>query len=140
MVDQPFIHTRVSTLVEFSQRLIERFFKRREEPSPPVIEACTSAVETMEEEPSSSTVWEANTYEEETLAALKGASKFHQGMTKNPSLVISANTLDGSTSLHAAELEQQNSTALYKSSDEEKRNHFSCEHSKSISFRKPWRK
>ena len=65
-------HTRVSALVKFSQRLIGRFGKRREEPSPPVDEACTSTAETMEEKPSSSTVWEANTYEEETLAALQG--------------------------------------------------------------------
>ena len=43
------IHTRVSTLVDFSQILIGRFGKRREEPSPPVDEACTSTIETMEE-------------------------------------------------------------------------------------------
>ena len=42
-------HTRVSTLVEFSQRLIRRFGKRREEPSPPEDRACTIVVETMEE-------------------------------------------------------------------------------------------
>ena len=42
-------HTRVSTLVEFSQRLIRRFGRRREKPSPPANEACTSTVETMEE-------------------------------------------------------------------------------------------
>ena len=110
--------------------MIKRFWKRREGPSPPAEEACTSVAVSMEEQPSSSAVWEANTYEEETLAALQGASKFHQGMLKCPSLIISANIMDGSTSLHTVDLEQQNCTALYKSSDEEKRNHSSWEHSK----------
>ena len=111
-------HARVSTLAEFSQRMNKIFGKRREEPSPPVDGACTNTIETMEEQPSSSTVWEAKTYEEETLAALQGASKFPQGMIKNPSLVILVNTLDGSTSLHTVELEHQNSTTLYKRNDE----------------------
>ena len=83
----------------------------------------------MEEQPSSSSVWEANTYEEENLAALQGASNFHQGMIENPSLVISANNLDGSISLHAVDPEQQNNTAL--SNDGGIRNHSSCEHSES---------
>ena len=42
-------HAKVSTLVEFSQRLIRKFGKKEEKPSPPVEEACTSAVVTMEE-------------------------------------------------------------------------------------------
>ena len=99
-------HARVSNIVEFYQRLIRTFGKGEENPSSPVEEACTSVVVTMEEQPSSSEVWEANTYEEETLAALQGASKFHQGMLKCPSLVISAKILDGSTSLHNVDLEQ----------------------------------
>ena len=110
--------------------MIRGFGKKREKPSPQADEAYTSAVETMEEQPSSSTVWEANTYEEETLVALQGASIFHQGMIKNPSLVFSTNSLDGSTSLHAVNLDHQNSTALHKSSDGKKRSHSSYEHSK----------
>ena len=69
-------YARVSTLAEFSQRMVRRFEKRREEPSPLVDEACTSAIETMEKKPSSSTVWEANTYEGETLAALQELPHF----------------------------------------------------------------
>ena len=42
-------HARVSTLANFSQRLIKIFGQKREEPSPPVDEACTRAIETMEE-------------------------------------------------------------------------------------------
>ena len=49
-------------------------------------------------------------------------------MIENPSLVISENTLDGSISLHAVDLEQHNSTVLRN--DGERRNHSSCEHSK----------
>ena len=51
-------------------------------------------------------------------------------MIQNPSLVILANTLDGSTSLHVVDLDHQNSTALQKISDGEKRGHSSHEHSK----------
>ena len=105
-MDQPSKPYKGFTLVDFSQRLIGRFGKRREEPSPPANEACSSTVETMEDQPSSSTVWEANTYEEETLAALQGASITHQYMIKNPSLFISTNTLDGYISLHTVDLEQ----------------------------------
>ena len=42
-------HTRVSTLADFSQRMIRRFGQKREESSPLVDEACTSTIETMEE-------------------------------------------------------------------------------------------
>ena len=40
-------HARVSTLAEFSQRMISRFGKNREDPSPPFDEACNSTIETM---------------------------------------------------------------------------------------------
>ena len=98
-------HARVSTLADFSQRMIRRFGKRGEDPSPLVDGACNNIVKTMEEHPSSSITWEANAYEEETLAALQGASTFHQGVIKYPSLIILENTLDGYTSLHVVDLE-----------------------------------
>ena len=77
-------HARVSTLADFSQRMIKRFGKRREEPSPPVDEACTSAVESMEEQPSSSTVEATNTVREEILAATQGSPKIYKGMHEFP--------------------------------------------------------
>ena len=83
----------------------------------------------MAEQPSSSAVWEANMFQEETLAAPQNASKFHQGILKFPSLVISTNLMEESTLLHTTDLEQQSCTALYKSNDEEKRTHSSWEHS-----------
>jgi len=49
-------------------------------------------------------------------------------MIKNPYLVILENTLDGSISLHAVDLEQKNITALRN--DGGRRNHSSCKHSK----------
>ena len=44
-------HARVSTLVDFSQRLIRIFGQRREEPSPPIEEAHTNTVIVMEKQP-----------------------------------------------------------------------------------------
>ena len=57
------------------------------------------------------------------------ASISHQGMIKNMSLFISANHMKVSTSLHAADIEKQSCTAMYKGSDEEKRTHALWEHS-----------
>ena len=66
-------HARVHTFVKFTQRLIRKFRKeesKEEKPSPPLEETCTSAVTTLGEQPSTSAVGEANTLEEETLAAI----------------------------------------------------------------------
>ena len=79
------------------------------------VETCTSAGTTLEEKPSCSVMEEDYTVSKESLA-----STSHQGMIKDPSVVISAHCMKGSTSLHAADLEQQSCTALYKVNDEEK--------------------
>ena len=100
-------HARVTTLAEFSQRLIRKFGKGKEKPSPPLEEACTSAVTTLEEQPSCSAVKEDNIFEKGALAYTS-----HQGMPEFPSLFISANHMKGSTSLHVFDLEQHNCTAL----------------------------
>ena len=63
------MHARVSTLADFSQMLIRRFGKRREETSPPAEEAHTSAVTIMERHPRSSAVRASSTFGEETLVA-----------------------------------------------------------------------
>ena len=85
------IHARVSNFSDFTQKVIKRFDKEKskeEKPSPPWEEAYTSAIITMEEQPSSSAVGEANTWEEETLVAMQETSKCHKGMPKFPSLII----------------------------------------------------
>ena len=66
----------------------------------------------MEDQPSSSAFGGANTLEEGTLAALQDVPKFDQGMPKFPSLIISENIIEGYTSLHNANLEQQKCTSL----------------------------
>ena len=93
-------HARVSTLADFSQRVIRRFGQRRKEPSPPTEEAYTDTVTTLEEKPSCSTVEEDNIVEKGDLF-----SKSHQCMLELPFLVILANHMKGSTSLHAVDLE-----------------------------------
>ena len=83
-------HARVSTLAEFSQKMIRIFCQRREEPSPLVEEAYTSTVTVMEEQPSCSAREEGKIVEEGDLAYTS-----HQGMLEFPSLVISVNPMKG---------------------------------------------
>ena len=88
------------------------------------VETCTSTGTTLEEQHSCLVMKEDYIVVEEALA-----STSHQGMIKNPSIVISAHCMERSTSLHAADLEQQSCTALCKGSEEEERDHSSLENS-----------
>ena len=85
----------ISLLLFQTMKGIEEDFKEIER-----VETCTSAGTTLEEQPSCS-MEEDNIVDEEALA-----STSHQGMTKNPSIVISAHCMKGSTSLHVANLEK----------------------------------
>ena len=76
--------------------MIKRFDEEkseREEPSPPLEETYISAVITLEEQPSTSSIGGANTVEEITLAAMQGVPKAHQGMIEFPLSNIAANIL-----------------------------------------------
>ena len=84
-------HAKLSTLVDFSQRMIRIFGQRREEPSPLVEEAYTSAVIVMEEKPSTSVVEGANTLKERTLATMQGVPKVQQDMIAFPLSIIATN-------------------------------------------------
>ena len=120
------IHKRVSTLVDFTQRVIKRFDEeksKRENPSSPLDETYISVVTTLEEQPSCS-MEEDTTIKEEALA-----STSHQGMIEDSSIVISAHCMKRYAFLYAADLEQQSCTALCKSSKEERKHHSSWGHS-----------
>lgn len=92
-------HARVSTLANFSQRLIKIFGQKREEPSPPVVEAHTSTVIVMEKQPSSPAIEASNNIEEEILAATQDPSETLHGMPKFSFL------MEDCTSLHVDCLE-----------------------------------
>ena len=86
-------HARVSTLAEFSQKLIKKFDRRRsgkEESSPPLEESWTNTITLMEEQPHTSVVGAANTFEDGTLATLQEIPKSHQGMKIFPLSIIAA--------------------------------------------------
>ena len=74
-------HARVSTLADFSQRLIRRFGQKREEPSPPVVEAHTSTVIVMGKKPSSLAIEASRTIEKDILAATQYSFETLQGMS-----------------------------------------------------------
>ena len=85
--------------------LIRAFGKERaeeEKPSSPLEETCTSAVTTLEEQPSTSTVKGAITLEEVVLVALQIIPKSDQVMNEFPLYIITENHSEGSgnQSLH----------------------------------------
>ena len=73
-------------------------------PSPPVEENCTNVVTTMGEQSSTSSVGGANTLEEESLTYIQDTSKFHQGMPKFSSPIVSTNHMEDCIPLHVAHL------------------------------------
>ena len=93
------------------------------------VETCTSASTTLGEKPS--VMEEDYTVAEEALA-----STSHQGIIKNPCVVISAHCMNRSTFLYDARLEQQICTALCKSSKDKEERYF-LEDLKGIAFQKP---
>ena len=100
-------HARVNTFAEFTQRLIitfDREISDEKNPTPTWDETSTSAVTTLEEQPSTSANGLAISLEERTIAAIQGDPKFHQGMNKVP-LSISENILEdcGNSSLYDQE-------------------------------------
>ena len=89
-------HAKVSSFVDFTQRMIKRYDKEKyeeEKSSPSLEETFIITITTLEEKPSTSAVEGANRVEEGTLVAIQGVSKFHQGMIEFTLSNIAANVL-----------------------------------------------